>query len=565
MQRWTSVLPCVLAMLFACKSGGDATPDASSANDGRAPDGASNDSTPPTFGGIMTATAIGETTALIGWSAAQDQVTPVGRIVYRVYQSTSPGGETFTSAPVSTVTGVEGATIENLAAGVKYYFVVRAVDEAGNADTNTIERSTLTPDTKAPAFAGAETASAGGAGELNVTWNPASDEVSPPAAIKYRVYAATTPGGESFGSPALTTAMGATSAKLTGLGSLHTAYVVVRAVDAAGNEDTNVREQTATTADSAAPVFAGAGSATGGDQAVTLAWPTATDDGTASSQLVYQIYVATAAGGESYATPSYVSAAGASGITITDLAVSTTYYFVVRAKDGAGNVDTNTIEVSATTSGNDVMAPAFGGLATATAKTPSSILLSWTAATDNVTATNQLRYVVYRATTAGGEDFSTPLLTTTPGATSATITGLAPQGTYYFVVRAKDGAGNVDMNVTERSATTPATTISFATQIQPIFTASCALSACHAGATPQMGMDLSAGNAYANIVNIASGECTSVHRIEPYASAQSYLMWKIQGSGPCFTGSQMPKMGMPVSQADRTKIATWIDEGALDN
>jgi hypothetical protein len=44
----------------------------------------------------------------------------------------------------------------------------------------------------------------------------------------------------------------------------------------------------------------------------------------------------------------------------------------------------------------------------------------------------------------------------------------------------------------------------------------------------------------------------------------SYLMWKLQGSGPCFTGSQMPK-GTPLSAAQINLISSWITAGAPNN
>ena len=56
--------------------------------------------------------------------------------------------------------------------------------------------------------------------------------------------------------------------------------------------------------------------------------------------------------------------------------------------------------------------------------------------------------------------------------------------------------------------------VSFATQVQPVFTANCAFGGCHGGATPQLGMNLSAGLAYANIVGVAAVELATMDRIE---------------------------------------------------
>jgi hypothetical protein len=106
-------------------------------------------------------------------------------------------------------------------------------------------------DRKPPAFAGLERAFActpgpqrpGQTTPYTLTWGEASDGVTPPSRIVYDVYFATTPGGEDFGKPTWTTAPGVTSFRTAGLPSHGEAYFVVRARDAAGNEDANVREQ----------------------------------------------------------------------------------------------------------------------------------------------------------------------------------------------------------------------------------------------------------------------------------------------------------------------------------
>ena len=59
-------------------------------------------------------------------------------------------------------------------------------------------------------------------------------------------------------------------------------------------------------------------------------------------------------------------------------------------------------------------------------------------------------YNVYEATTRGGENFSKPTYTTDPGVTSFDTPKLTNEGTYYFVVRARDKAGHEDSNTVER-------------------------------------------------------------------------------------------------------------------
>jgi len=57
--------------------------------------------------------------------------------------------------------------------------------------------------------------------------------------------------------------------------------------------------------------------------------------------------------------------------------------------------------------------------------------------------------------TSGGENFSRPTWTTPPGVTTYKTPDLPSGGSYYFVVRARDQAGNEDQNKVEREAVEP--------------------------------------------------------------------------------------------------------------
>ncbi|MDP9237207.1 MAG: fibronectin type III domain-containing protein [Chloroflexota bacterium] len=106
----------------------------------------------------------------------------------------------------------------------------------------------------------------------------------------------------------------------------------------------------------------------------------------------------------------------------------------------------------------DQIPPTFAGLKSATTCIPgpigggrtASYNLSWDPATDNVSASKQIVYDVYQANTSGGEDFATPAYTTRAGATSFTTPPLPTDQNFYFVVRARDQAGNSDSNTVER-------------------------------------------------------------------------------------------------------------------
>ncbi|HEV8248456.1 MAG TPA: fibronectin type III domain-containing protein [Gaiellaceae bacterium] len=106
----------------------------------------------------------------------------------------------------------------------------------------------------------------------------------------------------------------------------------------------------------------------------------------------------------------------------------------------------------------DTQPPQFDGLVSATTCVPGPIVvgdttsytLRWDPATDNVTRSKKIVYDVYQASAPGAEDFSTPTYTTAAGATSFVTPPLPANQPVYFVVRARDKAGNSDSNKVER-------------------------------------------------------------------------------------------------------------------
>lgn len=102
--------------------------------------------------------------------------------------------------------------------------------------------------------------------------------------------------------------------------------------------------------------------------------------------------------------------------------------------------------------------------------------------------------------------------------------------------------------------------VSFADDIQPIFTAKCIQ--CH-DQNHSTGLDLREGNSYNLLVNVSSTNYAPNLRIEPLSLENSVLWNKITDSG--VFGQQMPPIGEPVSNFDIEKIASWIELGALDN
>src|ERR1700746_2041497 len=72
----------------------------------------------------------------------------------------------------------------------------------------------------------------------------------------------------------------------------------------------------------------------------------------------------------------------------------------------------------------------------------------------------------------------------------------------------------------------PGNPISFASNIQPIFDRSCALSGCHTPPTLNGGLDLTAGKSYSQVVGVSSQQVPSLKRVKRGDPTNSYLFQK---------------------------------------
>lgn len=93
-----------------------------------------------------------------------------------------------------------------------------------------------------------------------------------------------------------------------------------------------------------------------------------------------------------------------------------------------------------------------------------------------------------------------------------------------------------------------------------VFTPSCATAGCHRGAAPPQGLNLEAGMAFSNLVDVPSTQVPNLDRVEPGDPDNSYLIQKLEGSAAL--GAQMPFGGTPLDQAVIDDIRQWISDGA---
>jgi hypothetical protein len=95
---------------------------------------------------------------------------------------------------------------------------------------------------------------------------------------------------------------------------------------------------------------------------------------------------------------------------------------------------------------------------------------------------------------------------------------------------------------------------------EEILSPTCARAGCHASADPQLGLDLSPGRTYSNVVSVRSAQAGSLNRVEPFNADSSYLVKKVRGD-PDITGSRMPQGGVLTSEEIQL-IVDWVRRGA---
>jgi hypothetical protein len=143
---------------------------------------------------------------------------------------------------------------------------------------------------------------------------------------------------------------------------------------------------------------------------------------------------------------------------------------------------------------------------------------------------------------------------------------LAQKSTYRIRVTVTDGTGATATDTSDADfAVRAAQAVSFAGEILPIFGASCDGAQCHDASNPAESLDLTQPAAHGALVGIASVQCPSVQLVNAGNPDQSYLVWKLQGAGPCFAGSVMPK-GLPLLSSTQIQLVRdWIANGAPNN
>ena len=276
------------------------------------------DTEAPKTDNSLTATADANSVTL-KWNPATDSVTPVDKIIYKVYQMFDSGQKVIWKRLI----GETLAKIEDLEPGTKYSFIVKAWDEAGNSSTyNTV--TVTTKDTEAPKTDNSLTATSD-VNSVTLKWNPAKDNVTAANKIRYEIFQLV-----SSTWRIVEVVTGQTSYKVNGLGASTKFSFKVDAVDEADNR-LSYNTVTVSTKDGVAPQTSNSLTATADTNSVTLKWAQATDDITAPGNIRYKVYRKVTGGRSLIMTVSGTSA------TVTGLSSGTQYIFEVDALDEADN------------------------------------------------------------------------------------------------------------------------------------------------------------------------------------------------------------------------------------
>ncbi|MDG0808024.1 carbohydrate binding domain-containing protein [Cohnella rhizosphaerae] len=292
------------------------------------------------------------------------------------------------------------------------------------------------PDTTAPSVPANLTSTAKTDTTVSLSWSASTDNAGGSGLAGYGIYRNGT---------AVSTAVTGTSFTDTGL-TASTAYTyTVRAKDSAGNWSADSAPVTLTT------------NAPGATNKVTIYYK----KGYTTPYIHYR-----AAGGTWTTTPGIVmDAAEATGYAKKTIDIGSATQLEACFNNGLGQWDSNngnnylfgigtwTFNAGVITAGApagsspDTTAPSVPAGLAVTAKTDSTISISWTASTDNAGGSGVAGYEVYKEGT---------LVDANVTATAYTFTGLTASTAYSLTVLAKDAAGNKSAQSTALSATTSA-------------------------------------------------------------------------------------------------------------
>jgi hypothetical protein len=150
------------------------------------------------------------------------------------------------------------------------------------------------------------------------------------------------------------------------------------------------------------------------------------------------------------------------------------------------------------------------------------------------------------------------------GRSLSLVLGAVLAGVTLFACGTPPAVGDSSNAVAAADATAPtcSATVTLTQVQQDVFTPSCA--ACHSGPSARAGLDLSAGNSFSNLVNVASTLAPTEMRVVPSNPSTSFLVQKLTGNLTAGQGAQMP-LHSTLSAALINETECWVAQGASNN
>jgi fibronectin type 3 domain-containing protein len=306
----TTILVLSICLLLANTLGGCAGTTAISGGNGNTGNGSNpSGTTVPAVPTGLTATAANAQVSLT-WTS------------YNVKRGTTTGG------PYTTISSPTAASFidVSLTNGTTYFYVVSAVNSAGESANSSEASAKPTAQSQAPAAPTALMASAASA-QVSLSWSASA------TATSYNVKRAPTTGGPytKISSPSTT------SFTDTGLTNGTTYFYVVSAVNATGESANSSQAGATPVAPSQPPAVPTGLTATGGNAQVLITWSVS------AGATSYHAKRSTTSGGPY----TQVAAPSAANFTDTGLTNGTTYFYVVSALNSIGE-SANSAQASAT-------------------------------------------------------------------------------------------------------------------------------------------------------------------------------------------------------------------------